>query len=176
MAVYKLGEQAPQIAPDAYVAEGARVIGDVVLEAKTSVWFNAVLRGDTERITVGEGSNIQDGAVAHADPGFACTIGRNCVIGHGAIIHGCEIGDDCLIGMGATVLNGAKLGDGCVVAAGALVPQGKEFPPRSLLMGVPASVKREVSDELLTSTRSGAEHYQERAQHYRSEGGLARTD
>ena len=167
MPTYNLEDKAPQIHPSAYIAPGAHVIDDVLLEASTSVWFNAVLRGDTERITIGEGSNIQDGAVAHADPGFPCTVGRNCVVGHGAIIHGCEIGDDCLIGMGAIVLNGAKLGSGCVVAAGALVPEGKEFPPNSLLMGIPATPKREVTPELLASTRSGATHYQQRARQYR---------
>lgn len=161
----------PEIDPSAYVADGAQVIGDVTLGPHASVWFNAVLRGDADRIEIGAGSNIQDGAVVHADPGFPCRVGRDVVVGHGAILHGCEISDECLIGMGAIILNGARLGPGCVVAAGALVPEGKEFPPRSLLMGVPATVKRSVTDEDLAATRAGAAHYRERATLYRKETG-----
>jgi carbonic anhydrase/acetyltransferase-like protein (isoleucine patch superfamily) len=171
MPVRVLGDHRPQIADTAYVADGAQIIGDVVLEAETSVWFNAVLRGDTERILVGPGSNIQDGAILHADPGFPCTVGTGVVTGHGAILHGCQIGDDCLIGMGAIILNGASIAPGSIVAAGAVVPEGKEFPPRSLIMGVPAKVVRETTAQDLELIAAGARHYQERARLYRAELG-----
>jgi carbonic anhydrase/acetyltransferase-like protein (isoleucine patch superfamily) len=169
MPVRFLGDRRPQIDDSAYVADGAQIIGDVVLETEASVWFNAVLRGDTERITVGSGSNIQDGAILHADPGFPCTVGAGVVTGHGAILHGCQIGDDCLIGMGAIVLNGATIGSGSIVAAGAIVTEGKEFPSRSLIMGVPAKVVRETTAQDLEQIGAGARHYQERARVYRAE-------
>ena len=168
MAVYALGERRPQIDPSVYIAEGARVIGDVVLGPGASVWFNAVLRGDTERILIGEGTNIQDGAVVHADPGYPCVVGARVVAGHGAILHGCQVGDDCLIGMGAIVLNGARLGPGCIVAAGALIPEGREIPERSLIMGVPARVVRAVTEGELAEIRAAAERYRQRAETYRS--------
>lgn len=176
MPVRTLGARRPRIDPTAYIADGAQVIGDVVLGANASVWFNAVLRGDTERITIGAGSNVQDGTVVHADPGFPCTIGENVVTGHGAIVHGCQIGDDCLIGMGAIILNGATIGDGSIVAAGALVPEGKAFPPRSLIMGVPAKAVREATEKDLEMIAGGARHYQERARLYRDELGDAETE
>ncbi len=171
MPVRSLGDRAPQIDATAYIADGAQLIGDVVLGSGVSVWFNAVLRGDTERISVGAGSNVQDGAILHADPGFPCTVGTGVVTGHGAILHGCQIGDDCLIGMGAIVLNGAKIGPGSIVAAGAVVPEGKEFPPRSLIMGVPAKVVREATTQDLEQIAAGARHYQERARLYQAELG-----
>ena len=169
MPVRLLGDRRPQIAETAYVADGAQIIGDVVLESGSSVWFNAVLRGDTERITVGSGSNIQDGAILHADPGFPCTVGARVVTGHGAILHGCHIGDDCLIGMGAIILNGARIASGSIVAAGAIVTEGKEFSGRSLIMGVPAKLVRETTAEDLKQIAAGASHYQERARIYRAE-------
>jgi carbonic anhydrase/acetyltransferase-like protein (isoleucine patch superfamily) len=171
MPVRSLGDRAPQIDATAYIADGAQLIGDVVLGSGVSVWFNAVLRGDTERISVGAGSNVQDGAILHADPGFPCTVGTGVVTGHGAILHGCQIGDDCLIGMGAVVLNGAKIGPSAIVAAGAVVPEGKEFPPRSLIMGVPAKVAREATTQDLEQIAAGARHYQERARLYQAELG-----
>jgi carbonic anhydrase/acetyltransferase-like protein (isoleucine patch superfamily) len=171
MPIRPLGDRRPQIDATAYVADDAQIIGDVVLAAGASVWFGAVLRGDTERITVGTGTNVQDGAILHADPGFPCTVGAGVVTGHGAILHGCRIGDDCLIGMGAIILNGAAIGPGSIVGAGALVPEGKEFPPGSLIMGVPARVVREVTAEDAGQIAAGARHYQERARLYRSELG-----
>ncbi len=171
MPIRSLGERRPRIDDSAYVADGAQVIGDVVLEAEASVWFNAVLRGDTERITIGAGSNIQDGAIVHADPGFPCRVGAGVVTGHGAILHGCQIGDHCLIGMGAIILNGATISPGSIVAAGALVPEGKEFPPDSLIMGVPAKVVREATARDREQIAAGARHYQERARIYRAELG-----
>jgi carbonic anhydrase/acetyltransferase-like protein (isoleucine patch superfamily) len=162
MPIRALGERRPQLDATAYVADGAQVIGDVVLGPDTSVWFNAVLRGDTERITIGAGSNVQDGAILHADPGFHCTVGTGVVTGHGAVLHGCQIGDHCLIGMGAVILNGARIGAESIVGAGALVAEGKAFPPRSLLLGTPARVVRQVTDEDLEGITAGARHYQER--------------
>lgn len=173
MPVRSLGERRPQIDATAYVADGAQLIGDVVLGPETSVWFNAILRGDSARISIGAGSNVQDGAILHADPGYPCVVGARVVTGHGAILHGCEIGDDCLIGMGAIVLNGATIGANSIVAAGALVPEGKAFPPRSLIMGVPAKVVREVNADDLEQIAGGARHYQERARIYRDQLGDA---
>lgn len=169
MPIRRLGDRRPQIDPTAYVADGAQIIGDVVLAAEVSVWFNAVLRGDTERLSIGTGSNVQDGAILHADPGFPCTVGAGVVTGHGAILHGCQIGDDCLIGMGAVILNGARIGPGSIVAAGAVVPEGKEFPPSSLIMGVPAKVVREITEQDREQIAAGARHYQERARLYRAQ-------
>lgn len=171
MPVRRLGNRRPQIDATAYVADDAQIIGDVVLAAESSVWFGAVLRGDTERIAIGAGSNVQDGAILHADPGFPCTVGAGVVTGHGAILHGCRIGDDCLIGMGAIILNGASISSGSIVGAGALVPEGKEFPPGSLIMGVPARVVREVTTKDRRQIAAGARHYQERARLYRAELG-----
>ncbi|HEX5848892.1 MAG TPA: gamma carbonic anhydrase family protein, partial [Rubrobacter sp.] len=132
------GNAFPQVAESAWVAPGAFVIGDVHLGDESSVWYGAVLRGDTEPIRIGDRTNIQDGCILHADPGYPAIVGRGCVVGHNAVVHGCQVGDSCLIGMGATILNGSKIGDGSIVAAGAVVPEGREFPPRSLIVGVPA--------------------------------------
>ncbi|WSQ07618.1 gamma carbonic anhydrase family protein [Streptomyces sp. NBC_01231] len=142
-----IGGREPQIREESFVAPTASVIGDVTLEAGASVWYGAVVRGDVERIFVGARSNIQDNCTLHADPGFPVTIGERVSVGHNAVVHGATVGDDCLIGMGATVLNGAVIGAGSLVAAQALVPQGMEVPPGSLVAGVPAKVRRELSEE-----------------------------
>src|SRR3712207_8325427 len=141
------GDASPEVADSAWVAPGAYVVGDVHLGEESSVWYGAVLRGDTEPITIGDRTNVQDGCVLHADPGYPAVLGDDCVIGHNAVVHGCEVGDGCLVGMGATILNGARIGEGSVVAAGALVPEGKEYPPRSLIVGIPAKRVRDVSEE-----------------------------
>lgn len=171
MPIRTFRDHRPQIDPTAYVAGDAQVIGKVILGPGVSVWFNAVLRGDTDRIRIGAGSNIQDGSILHADEGVPCMIGERVVVGHRAILHGCEVGDDCLIGMGAIVLNRAQLGPGCIVGAGAVVAEGKVFPARSLLLGVPAKVVREVTDQELAKTRAGAEHYTRLATLYKAEFG-----
>ena len=154
-----LGDAAPKVDPSAYVALGAVVIGDVILGENASVWFGAVLRGDTEPIRIGDRANVQDGCVVHTDPGFPATVGEGCVVGHNATLHGCEIGAGSLVGMGATILNGAKIGESSIVAAGAVVPEGREFPPRSLIVGVPAKCLGEVTEEhpgrVLLRTRIG---------------------
>ncbi len=138
-----------------YIAPNATVVGDVVLEKDVNIWYGAVLRGDHGRITVGEGTNIQDNAVVHDET----TIGKFCTVGHTAIIHGCTIGDNCLIGMGAIVLSGAELGDGCLVGAGALVTGKTKAPAGSILLGSPAKVVKTITQEQLEETRKNAEHY-----------------
>ncbi|MFI0091388.1 gamma carbonic anhydrase family protein [Streptomyces bobili] len=142
-----IGGREPKVDEEAFVAPTASVIGDVTLAAGASVWYGAVLRGDVERISVGAQSNIQDNCTLHADPGFPVTIGERVSVGHNAVVHGAGVGDDCLIGMGATVLNGAVIGAGSLVAAQALVPQGMEVPPGSLVAGVPARIRRELTEE-----------------------------
>ncbi|WP_030189295.1 gamma carbonic anhydrase family protein [Streptomyces violaceorubidus] len=142
-----IGGKDPQLDAEAFVAPTASVIGDVTLHAGASVWYGAVLRGDVERISVGASSNVQDNCTLHADPGFPVTVGERVSIGHNAVVHGATVEDDCLIGMGATVLNGAVIGAGSLVAAQALVPQGMRVPPGSLVAGVPAKVRRELTEE-----------------------------
>ncbi|MFF7489694.1 gamma carbonic anhydrase family protein [Streptomyces luteogriseus] len=142
-----IGGREPEIDPTAFVAPTASVIGGVTLGAGASVWYGAVVRGDVEAISVGASSNVQDNCTLHADPGFPVNVGERVSIGHNAVVHGATVEDDCLIGMGATVLNGAVIGAGSLVAAQALVPQGMVVPPGSLVAGVPAKVRRELSEE-----------------------------
>ncbi|MET9221040.1 MULTISPECIES: gamma carbonic anhydrase family protein [unclassified Streptomyces] len=151
--------RAPEIDPTAFTAPGSVVLGDVTLGAGASVWYHAVLRGDCESITVGAGSNIQDNCTVHADPGFPAVVGEGVTVGHNAVLHGCVIEDDVLVGMGATVLNGAHIGTGSLIAAAALVPQGMRVPPGSLVAGVPAKVRRELTEEEKATVRLNAEHY-----------------
>jgi carbonic anhydrase/acetyltransferase-like protein (isoleucine patch superfamily) len=167
MTIYSLGDRHPEVEPSAWVAPDAAIIGSVYLGPRASVWFGAVLRGDTEAIVVGEGTNVQDNAVLHTDAGFPLAIGRDCTIGHKAILHGCRIGDETLIGMGATVLNGARIGRNCLIGAGALVTEGKEIPDGSLVMGMPAKVVRTLDAAAIEGLRASARGYQERAAHYR---------
>jgi carbonic anhydrase/acetyltransferase-like protein (isoleucine patch superfamily) len=161
------GDAFPKVAGSAWVAPGAFVIGDVTLGEESSVWYGAVLRGDTEPILIGARTNVQDGCVLHADPGYPAIVGEGCVVGHNAVVHGCEIGDNCLVGMGATILNGAKIGYGSIVAAGAVVPEGREFPPRSLIVGIPAKRASDVTDEQAADIERGASEYVERAASHR---------
>jgi carbonic anhydrase/acetyltransferase-like protein (isoleucine patch superfamily) len=147
------------IDPSAFIARGAIVLGDVRLGPNSSVWYNSVIRGDTERIEVGEGSNIQDLSMLHADPGFPCRVGCRVSVGHRAILHGCTVEDDCLIGMGAILLNGARIGRGCLVGAGALVTEGKAFDDHSLIMGSPAKAVRMLDKEAVAKLRQSALHY-----------------
>ncbi|MFF8935300.1 gamma carbonic anhydrase family protein [Streptomyces paradoxus] len=142
-----IGGREPEIDGTAFVAPTASVIGGVTLGAGASVWYGAVVRGDVEAISVGASSNVQDNCTLHADPGFPVSVGERVSIGHNAVVHGATVEDDCLIGMGATVLNGAVIGAGSLVAAQALVPQGMVVPPGSLVAGVPAKVRRELSEE-----------------------------
>lgn len=149
----------PVVAPDAYIANTAVVIGDVTLKAHSSVWYNAVLRGDINRIEIGEGSNIQDNAVVHLADDFPCVIGRYVTVGHSAIVHACVVEDECLIGMGATVLDGAVVGAQSIVGANALVTQGTTIPPGSMVLGSPAKVVRALTDKERASLRVWAEKY-----------------
>lgn len=163
--------QAQKVHRSAFIAAGAVVIGDVTLAADASVWFNAVLRGDSESLRIGEGSNIQDGAICHADPGFPLVIGAGVTIGHRAIAHGATIGDHSLIGMGAIVMNGARIGSHCLVGAGALVTEGKVFPRRSLILGAPAKLIRAVTDEEVAMLRRAAASYVEKARAFKAASG-----
>ncbi len=172
--IYALGEMRPEIDADTWVAPNAAVIGLVRLRAGASVWFGATLRGDTEWIEIGEGSNVQEASTLHTDIGFPLTIGRGCTIGHNVILHGCTIGDGSLVGMGATVLNGARIGRDCLIGAGALVTEGKEIPDGSVVMGAPGRVVKELSAEQRARLRLGAEHYVENMRRFR--GGLEPLD
>ncbi len=166
--IFTLDGVMPEIAADAWVAPGARVIGRVMLAAGASVWFNAVLRGDNDPITVGEDSNIQDAAVCHTDDGVPLTIGAGCTIGHMAILHGCTIGDGSLVGMGATVLNNARIGRHVLVGAGALVTEGKAFPDGALVIGRPAKVARMLNEAEIEGLRASAARYRENAARFRA--------
>jgi carbonic anhydrase/acetyltransferase-like protein (isoleucine patch superfamily) len=154
--------------PSVFIAPGAVVLGDVHLGRDVGVWYNAVVRGDAERISVGDGTNIQDLAMLHADPGFPCVVGDRVTVGHRAILHGCRVEDDCLIGMGAILLNGVRIGRGSVVGAGALLAEGKVIPPGSLVLGAPGRVLREVDEPMRGRIEHAWRHYVEQARRHRS--------
>ncbi len=155
-----------QVHPSVWIAPGAHVMGDVTLAEQASVWFGAVLRGDTEPIRVGPGTNIQENCILHADPGFPCTVGAGCTLGHAAIVHGATVGDNVVIGMGSIVQNGASIGSDSIVAAGAVVTEGMEVPPGSLVMGVPARVRRPLTEQEILRNQLGAAHYVEASQQF----------
>jgi len=164
--LFKLGKLSPRVGQQVYVAHDANVIGDVVLEDQSSVWFGATIRGDNDTITIGYQTNIQDGSVLHTDPGVKLTLGRGVTVGHQVMLHGCEIGDYSLIGIQAVVLNGAKIGKHCIVGANALVPEGAIIPDGSLVVGIPAQVKRQLSEEQKKMLEEGASHYVENAKRF----------
>jgi carbonic anhydrase/acetyltransferase-like protein (isoleucine patch superfamily) len=166
--IYTLDGIRPQVHADCFVAPDANLIGRVVLEAGASVWFGATLRGDNEEIRVGEGSNVQENCVLHTDMGFPLTIGRNCTIGHKAMLHGCTIGEGSLIGMGATLLNGCKIGKGCLIGAGALIAEGKEIPDGSLVMGAPGRVVRQLDEAAQARLILSATGYQSNMRRFRA--------
>jgi carbonic anhydrase/acetyltransferase-like protein (isoleucine patch superfamily) len=168
MALYRLGDKTPQVAASAYIAREATVIGMVTIGERASVWAGAVARGDNETIAIGAETSIQEGAVLHADPGFALTIGARVTVGHQAMLHGCTIGDGTLVGIQAVVMNGAVVGAHCLVGAGAIVTEGKSFPARSLIIGVPAKVARALSDDEVAGLEQAAASYVERAAHFRA--------
>jgi len=157
--VLALQDKFPSIADDAFVADGARIVGDVTLERGSSVWYNAVLRADSAGITLGRGSNVQDNVSVHVDSGHPVVIGENVSIGHNAVVHGCVIGDGSLVGMGSVILSGAVIGRGCLIAGGAVILGGTEIPDGSLVAGVPAKVRRELSDEERAGLINNAEIY-----------------
>ena len=164
---YSLGDRRIVCKGDYWIAPNAIVTGSAVLENNASVWFNCVVRADNDTITIGENSQLQDGCILHADPGFPISIGRNVSVGHMAMLHGCTIGEGSLIGIGAIVLNRAVIGRNCLIAAGSLVPEGKHIPDGSLVMGVPGKVVRQLTDEDRANSDWIAEHYAERAGRYR---------
>jgi carbonic anhydrase/acetyltransferase-like protein (isoleucine patch superfamily) len=166
MPLYQLDELRPTLGEGAWAAPSADLIGDVRLESRASVWFGAVIRADNTPILIGEESNVQDGAVGHSDPGAPLTIGRRVTVGHQAILHGCTVGDGALIGMGARVLNGALIGANCIVGAGALVTEGKTFEPGMLIVGSPARVVRQLTEQELRMLELSAAHYAEKAARY----------
>jgi carbonic anhydrase/acetyltransferase-like protein (isoleucine patch superfamily) len=167
MAVYQLDHRIPQIDPSAFIAAEATIIGEVRIERDSSVWPQATLRGDNEPIVVGCGSNVQEGAVLHTDPGCPLTLGEHVTVGHQAMLHGCTIGDGTLVGIQAIVLNRAVIGRNCLIGAGALVTEDQQIPDNSLVLGAPARVKRPLSAAEIERMQSGAESYVQRARRYR---------
>jgi len=170
MGLYALGDQ--RVVPPAsgryWVAPGAIVVGSVEIGDDVGIWFNAVIRGDNEPIRIGDRTNIQEGTVLHTDPGFPMHVGPNCTVGHMAMLHGCTIGQGCLIGIGAVILNGARIGEECLIGAGALIGEGKEIPPRSVVLGMPGKVVRQVTEDDLVRIRKGTEVYVDKMRRYPS--------
>lgn len=167
--IYTLEDRAVVFLGEEYfIADNATLIGSVEINERASVWFNAVVRGDCDLISIGAGSNVQDGAVLHTDPGFQLRIGQDVTVGHQAMLHGCEVGDGSLIGIGAVVLNGARIGRGCLIGANALVPEGMDIPDGSLVVGSPAKIKRQLSEEQQQGLLENARHYVENMRRYRA--------
>jgi carbonic anhydrase/acetyltransferase-like protein (isoleucine patch superfamily) len=176
MGLYELNDVRPELvdAESVYLAPGSMVIGKVTLGKDVNFWPHAVARGDNEPIIIGDGSNIQEHSILHTDPGFPLTVGKDCTVGHRAILHGCTIGDNSLIGMGAIVLNGAVIGKNCLVGAGALVTEGKQFPDNSLIVGTPARVVRTLDETAISKLTLSARHYAANGQRFKS--GLKKVD
>jgi carbonic anhydrase/acetyltransferase-like protein (isoleucine patch superfamily) len=168
--IREIGGRRPEVDESAFIADGVTVVGSVRIGARASIWYGSVLRADTEDISVGASSNIQDGSVLHSDPGYPVEVGDRVTVGHGAMIHGATVEDDCLIGMRSILLNGARIGAGSIVAAGAMVTGGKVIPPGSLVIGAPAKVLREVTDEERTQIADGWREYVEVADLHRAAG------
>ena len=168
MAVYEIDGKAPRVDSTAWIAGSAEVMGNVEIGPDASVWFGCVLRGDTEVMRIGEGTNVQDGSVLHADIGMPLTLGRHVTVGHKVMLHGCTIGDESLIGIGAVVLNGARIGKNCLVGAGSLVTEGKEFPDGSMIMGSPAKAERQLTPEQIEGLRRSAQHYIDNARRFQA--------
>ena len=164
---YSLGDRRVEVRGNAWVAPNATVIGSVILEPDSSVWFNAVIRGDNDLITLGERSNVQDGSVLHTDEGVRLTIGRDVTVGHMVLLHGCTIGDGTLIGIKSIVLNNARIGRNCLIGAHSLITEGKEIPDRSLVMGSPGKVVRQLTDEEVARVMANADHYVRKIAMYR---------
>lgn len=168
--IYSIGSRALELKGENYwIAPNATVIGSVVLGNNATIWFNAVLRADNDTITIGDGTNIQDGAVLHVDPGVPLTIGKGVTVGHKVMLHGCTIGDNSLIGINAVVLNRVKIGNNCIIGANSLVPEGMEIPDNSLVMGSPAKVVKEIGDGHKAMITMGGMHYVAHGQHFAKE-------
>jgi carbonic anhydrase/acetyltransferase-like protein (isoleucine patch superfamily) len=168
MTIHALDGVAPELPEEGafWLAPNATLIGKVRLQRMASIWFGAVIRGDNEWITIGENSNVQDGAVLHTDPGLELTVGRNCTIGHKAILHGCQVGDNTLIGMGAVILNRARIGNNCLIGANALITEDKVIPDNSLVMGQPGKVMGELNEEAIQGLTRSAQSYVRNWQRY----------
>jgi len=165
--IYDLEKNVPEISADSWVAPNAIIIGKVKLEKNSSIWFNAVLRGDIEKIVIGENSNIQDGSVLHTDPGYPLTVGKGVTVGHMVMLHGCEISDDTLIGIGSTILNKAKIGKNCIIGANTLITENKVIPDNSLVLGSPGKVIRKVTDDEIKVICENAKHYVKNSKRYK---------
>ena len=168
MPLYQLGEKHPKKEDSVWIAPNATIIGDVHMAKGVSIWWNATLRGDNDPISIGENTNIQDGSVLHTDAGIPMNIGKNVTVGHLVMLHGCTIGDGSLIGIGSVILNRAIIGKNSIVGANSLIPEGKVYPDRSLIMGSPAKVVRELSEEEVHKLEKSAAHYVENASRYRN--------
>ncbi len=167
LGIYRLDEFMPKIDPTAYIAPGAQIVGNVEIKANASVWFNAVIRGDNEKLTIDEGANVQDGAVIHSDPGYPTYIGKNVTIGHNCVIHGCIIEEGAVIGMNGTILNGAIIKKQSFIAAGALVTENKMIEERMLAAGVPAKVLKEAPSTLIERAEDGAAFYRSNGKRFK---------
>ena len=165
--IYNFNNISPKIDKDSWFAPNSVLIGNVTLKKDANVWFNATLRGDVEPITIGEGSNIQDGSVIHTDPGCPTIVGNGVTVGHMVMLHGCEIADDCLIGIGSTILNKSKIGKNCIIGANALVTENKVIPERSLVLGSPGKVVRQITDEEIEHIKENARDYVENFKKYK---------
>ena len=168
MTVYSIGDKTPSIAPDAWVAPDASVIGDVELQAKSSVWFGAAIRAENDRVVISEGCNIQDGTVIHIDPGYPLMLHRHVTVGHKVMLHGCTVHEQSLIGIGSILLNGSVIGKNSLVGANTLIPEGKEYPDGVLILGSPGKVVRKLTDEEQQGLMRAAEHYISNAEYFRN--------
>ncbi|MGI6066493.1 MAG: gamma carbonic anhydrase family protein [Bacillota bacterium] len=173
MAVITFEGNEPEIKEACFIADDADVIGKVYLGKDSNVWFHSTIRGDIDSITIGEKTNIQDNCVIHVDAGSPVKVGNLVTVGHGVILHGCTVGDKCIIGMGSIIMNGAVIGDECIIGAGALIPEGKIIPPRSMVMGVPGKIVKQVTEEQAKGLTHGAEHYVKLGYEYRRKQGQA---
>ena len=165
--IYDFEKNVPEVHPEAWVASNATIIGKVKLEKDSSIWFNAVLRGDIEPIIIGENSNIQDGSVLHTDPGYPLTVGKGVTVGHMVMLHGCQISDDTLIGIGSIILNNAKIGKNCIVGANTLITENKIIPDNSLVVGSPGRILRKVTDEEIKAILENGKHYVDISKKYK---------
>ena len=157
----------PEIKEDVFIAEGSKIIGNVVIKKGASIWFNTIIRGDIDSIKIGQNTNVQENSTLHIDKGIPLNIGDNVTIGHGAVLHGCTVNNNCIVGMGSTVLNNAEIGENTIIGAGALIPEGKEIPPGSLVLGVPGKVVRDLKEDEINKIKKSAEHYHQLARRYR---------
>ena len=165
--IYDFEKNVPEVHPDAWVASNATIIGKVKLEKNSGIWFNAVLRGDIELITIGESSNIQDGSVLHTDPGYPLTVGKGVTVGHMVMLHGCQISDYSLVGIGSIILNNAKIGKNCIIGANTLITENKIIPDNSLVVGSPGRVLRKVTDDEIKSILENGKHYVDGSKKYK---------